>query len=222
MPVACDSRNHMMIASVSTLLPSREHPEQGLFVARRLAALAKRAAVHVLHPVPWFPFVRPYSSGQRWLSSSTEDLRVTDQRMFYVPKVLKSLDGAWLKRSVLPTLRRWKDEFGIELIDSHFAYPEGLGCVEAGSKLGVPVFVTLRGVEQELVEDRAIGPRMIESLKSAAGCIAVSENLRDCVVAHGVPASQVTVIPNAVDESVFHPADRRIVRRGLGILLILR
>ncbi len=213
-PVGTDVMN---IASVCSLFPSLAHPEHGVFVARRLAAVSRLANVRVLHAIPWFPFVRPYSLDRQSDPAFRSEMRVTDQRLFYLPKVFKSWDGAWLKRSVLPTLRRWKSEFGIQCIDAHFGFPEGYGCVEAGKELGLPVFVTLRGVEQELVEDRSIRPKMIAALKSAAGCIAVSENLRECVVSCGVPAERVRVIPNAVDPEMFRPGDRASARAALNV-----
>jgi glycosyltransferase involved in cell wall biosynthesis len=137
--------------------------------------------------------------------------------MFYLPKVLKRLDGWWMERCVTPVLRRWQRERPIDLIDAHFGYPEGVGCFRAGRRLGIPVFITLRGVESVLVRERAIGPQIVEALRGCAGVIAVSQSLKNAAVAAGVDADRIAVIPNAVDETVFHPGERAAARQGLSL-----
>ena len=99
------------------------------------------------------------------------------------------------------------------MIDAQFGYPSGVGCYRVGRRLGVPVFITIRGVEQDEIKDRRIGPQLIEALSECAGVIAVSESLKRAVVARGVPAAQVYVIPNAVDDRWFHPAKTDVARR---------
>ena len=106
--------------------------------------------------------------------------------MFYVPGVFKSFDGTWLARAVESTITALHRTKPLDAIDSHFGYPDGVGCVEVGRRLQVPVFVTLRGVENEQVQTRLIGSQLVSALNRAAGCICVSHFLAEMAVRHGV------------------------------------
>lgn len=204
----------MKIASVCTLYPTRTKPHAGVFVQRRLEALARLAEVRLLKPVPWFPLLR---RPRRFESAAGAALspRVLVRPMFYIPGVLKGLDGRWLRRAVLPVLRQWREEQGVELIDAHFGYPEGVGCVQAAGRLGLPVFVTLRGSEASYLRDAWIGPQLVAALRACTGIVAVSHSLKQAVESAGVDAAKVRVIPNAVDDTVFHPSDRDLARGRL-------
>ena len=49
----------MRTLSVTRVLPTPDAPQSGVFVERRLAAIAARMPLRVLQPVPYFPGVRP-------------------------------------------------------------------------------------------------------------------------------------------------------------------
>ncbi len=200
--------------SVSSLYPTQGHPQYGVFVQRRLKALSELADVSVLRPIPWFPFYRHVRPNERSLQNG---LAVQDRPMFYLPLVLKHLDSLWLERCIAPMLRQRQKTGTVDLIDAHFGFPTGVGCVKAAASLGIPVFVTLRGVEQEEMQQPAIARKMTDALKRADGCIAVSESLRDLIVDRGIPADKVTVISNGVDSTLFDPGSRAEARRKLGV-----
>lgn len=206
------------VASVSTLFPSAERPQQGIFVERRLNSLSRIANVRVVQPVPWFPLIRPRCTAPL-PQNRTADQRtpVSREPMFYLPGVLKSLDALWLERSILPVLRSWNEEHRIDLIDAHFGYPEGVGCVRAAHRLGLPVFVTLRGNEVKHLERRSIKAQLLTALKSCTGIITVSDSLRRALVRQGIKDAQIAVIPNAVDMREFHPGSQAEARSRLNL-----
>ena len=209
--IASSSRS-LRIASVCTVLPTADRVQHGIFVKRRLGAMRRYADVRVLNPSPWFPFVRPRASRDKL------DLdNFTTASMFYFPGVFKHLDGYWLSRSIRPVLRRWTREYGLDLIDAHFGYPEGVGCVRAADCLGLPSFITLRGNEVMYLQQPRIARQMLSSFKSATGIIAVSESLKAFICEHGVEEGKTRVIPNATDTSLFFPGDRANARRRLGL-----
>jgi teichuronic acid biosynthesis glycosyltransferase TuaC len=201
----------MKIASVCTLYPSRSKPHLGVFVQRRLEALARLAEVRLLKPLPWFPWLRRPGRFEPAAHAADEPV-VHAQSMFYIPGVLKGIDGRWLQRAVQPVLEHWKDEDGFEVIDAHFGYPEGVGCVRAARQLGVPVFVTLRGSEASYLRDRWIGPQLVSALRACTGVIAVSHSLRQAAEEFGIDSAKVRVIPNAVDDAVFYPGPKEEAR----------
>ncbi len=213
----------MRVASVSTLYPTRARPHLGVFVQRRLEALAhclqaSHGALRLLKPTPWFPLLRRRQAFKP-AAHAAGDPVVQATPMFYLPGVMKCFDGRWLNRAVLPTLQRWRDDEGFEVIDAHFGYPEGVGCVRAGERLGLPVFVTLRGSEVSYLEDAWIGPQLVSALRRCTGVIAVSRSLRQAVEARGIDPAKVRVIPNAVDDTLFYPAWKDERREKLGVAI---
>jgi glycosyltransferase involved in cell wall biosynthesis len=202
---------------VCRTLPTPADPIAGTFVASRLAALARIADVRALQPVPYFPLARPLpdwaAAGPRVL----DGLRIDPTPMFYLPGVLKSLDAQWLERSARRMIERLQHERPIDLIDAHFGYPDGTGCVRAGRAFGVPVFVTIRGSETEYLRVPGIAAQLVRTLNAAAGVISVSHTLRRLAIEHGVDGDRIRVIHNGIDRAVFHPGSPLEARRALGL-----
>jgi glycosyltransferase involved in cell wall biosynthesis len=205
------------IASISTLYPSVERPHQGVFVERRLSSLAEIANVRVIRPVPWFPILRPLRQEKVPSDNRPAGLTIFPKPMFYVPGVLKLLDAYWLEKSILPVLRNWQRRDGVDLVDAHFGYPEGVGGVRAAAKLGLPVFVTLRGNEIKYLKQRSIGRQLLAALEICTGIITVSHSLKQAIVSRGVLAEKIRVIPNAVDLATFRPGSRSQARALLNL-----
>jgi teichuronic acid biosynthesis glycosyltransferase TuaC len=207
----------LRIVSVCRSLPVPSDPSSGVFVLNRLAAMARQASVRALQPVPHFPVLAPLPAWARPPHREIQGLGVEPAPMFYIPGVLKHLDGMWLQRSVVGRIARLQKERGVDLIDAHFGYPEGAGCVAAGAALSIPTFVTVRGFENEFAERSVVGPAMLEALRRADGCIAVSHFLENFLLRHGVPAERIAVIHNAIDSRTFHYADASAARARLGL-----
>ncbi len=209
--------DHLSIASICRDLPGPDNPSGGVFVLRRLAGMARHATVEALQPIPWFPIVAPLSASARADNHRAADLSITHAPMFYVPKFLKSLDGYWLYRSIFGQLAALKQSRRLDVIDAHFGYPEGVGALLAGRRLGIPVFVTLRGFEAEYLHKPLIGDQIRFLLRNADGCICVSHFLQDLALKNGAVESKTRVVHNAIDSSVFHTGDRQASRLRLGL-----
>lgn len=204
----------MRIISVSTDYPSPHDPKRGLFVQRRLAALARLADLRVLHLQPWFPVLRPrVKFGVR-----PEECPPTYRPgMFYLPGVLKGLDSYWVKRAIVPAFRALDSEQRVDLLDAHFGYPEGVGCVKAALDLDRPVFITMRGLERPVLQYRWRGSQLLWALERCTGIVCVSQSLRDLAVSRGIDPGKISVIPNAVDRKMFRPGDRAAARAALRV-----
>ena len=212
-------KRKLNIVSVSTLWPTEERPEFGIFIKRRLEAMAEYADLRVLKPCPWFPVLKPFRNGAIPLQTQTVPSPVSCRRMFYIPKYLKHFDGKWLERSIEKTIRRWHREKPIDVIDAHFGFPEGVGCVTVAKKLGIPVFVTIRGLETDLFHSHIIAKNLVSCLSECANVLSVSESLKRSAVKAGVPSEKIVVIPNGVDNVLYRIANKKDIRNKLGISL---
>jgi teichuronic acid biosynthesis glycosyltransferase TuaC len=180
--------------------------------------MSQMADVRVLQPIPTFPLIRPLPAWARPASRTWQGLTIAQTPMFYFPKVAKALDATWQQRAVSRHLQRAQAKGAIDLVDAHFGYPDGVGCVRAAQKAGLPVFVTIRGLEAERVRDPRIGPALVKALNEATGVISVSHFLRQDMIDNGVSGDQIEVIANAVDRSVFKTvANKGEAKQALGL-----
>lgn len=205
------------IASVCRTFPNPHDPSAGIFVLRRVAALAARSQLRAIQPLPFFPGLRSLPPWSRAPSRVQGGLEIEHAPMFYLPGMLKSLDPAWLRRAIESRVRRIHAARPLDLIDAHFGYPEGAACVALGARLGIPVFITVRGFETEYVRIARVGERMIAALRAAAGIVAVSHSMARLMAEIGVEGARVRVVHNAIDSAVYCWGDRAAARQRLGL-----
>lgn len=209
----------MRVLVLSSTFPSEKQPTRGVFVRERVRRLAKRCEVVVVAPLPWFPM-------NRWLRAERdavlnleiqEGLRVYHPRFFSLPRYGKCLDGVLYFLSLIRFVARLRRDFPFEVIDAHFAFPDGLAATLLAKLFGCPVVITLRGSIVRLSGYRLHRPQLRWALRHADRVTAVSESLKGVAVGLGVPAARVRVIPNGVDATVFRPMDRREARQLCGL-----
>jgi len=205
---------------LSSVFPNCRQPNLGVFIRERMRRVAEHCEVRVVAPVPWFPLDR-YVRGRLWggipAVEQQDGLTVYHPRFVSVPGYLKWLDGALYARALAPFLRSLHQSFPFDVIDGHFAYPDGLAAVLLGRRFQRPAVVTLRGSIVRLATYRLHRPQIRFTLHAAARVLAVSESLKRVGVGLGVPASHIRVIPNGVDTARFRPIDRDEARRRLGL-----
>ena len=121
----------------------------------------------------------------------------------------------WASLPLAQHLQR-KEQF--DCIDAHFVYPDGFAAVRLGRKLGLPAVVSARGSDINLYSSfRAIRPMLRWTLLHADGAIAVSDDLKNKIIALGIPESKIRVISNGVDAERFQPRDAKSARKQLGL-----
>ena len=212
----------MTILSLSTEFPNPSEPGKGLFVRARLEALAARVSLFVVAPMAWMDYANPQGD----LFASRRVPRRRDERGLYVlhPRWLYPPFGGWanaffLAVRLLPTLACLRARRAFDVIDAHFAHPEGIAAALLGAILRVPVLVTIRG--SELRYRRSPSKRFWISwaLRRADRVIAVSDGLRQLAVDLGVNPRRVTTIPNGINAAVFRRRDRGAWRATHGIAI---
>lgn len=205
----------MRVVSVSIPYPSPGQSYSGLFVQRRLEALARRIDLEVISPQPWFPWLRPVPVPCQ--SKAEEFPPASRPRMFYLPGMLKGLDGLWLRNCLLTELPHVRRGRPIDVIDAHFEYPEGVGAVLAARRVGLPIFVTLRGLLTKYLKSPSRRSQCLTALRDATGIISVAHSLKRTAESHGIDGSKIRVIPNAIDNRTFSVGCRSEARASLGI-----
>jgi glycosyltransferase involved in cell wall biosynthesis len=177
----------------------------------------------VVAPIPWFPFqglIRKWKPNFRPIAPSTEvqdGIEVRHPRFLSVPGAFKWLDGFFMAVGSLATMLRLKRSFGFNVIDAHFAYPDGYAATLLGRWLHVPVTITLRGTEVPLSRDPARRRRIVKALQRATRIFSVSNSLKRHVVGLGAPRDRILVVGNGVDTGTFHRITRGTAREQLGL-----
>ena len=207
----------------TTLFPHPGQPSAGLFIRERMFRVAKILPITVVAPVPWFPLQslirksRPHFRPYAPRHEIQDGVEVLHPRFFSVPGLFKSLDGLFMALGSLPTLWRLRRRFAFDLIDAHFAYPDGYAATLLGKWLKVPVTITLRGTEVPLSRDRARRRLIVKALQQTARIFAVSTSLKNHAASLGIDEARIRVVGNGVDSQKFQPLPKQQARSQLGL-----
>lgn len=206
----------------SSLFPNSTQPTAGLFIRERMFRVGKRLPLVVVSPKPWFPgqgLIRRFRPHYRPMPAPMETqagVEVHFPRFLAIPGLFRGLDSLFMALGSYPTLRRLKAR-GHNLIDAHFAYPDGHAAIKLGRWLGLPVTVTLRGTEVPQSRNPALVPKLREVFRDADFVITVSDSLRQLACSLGLARERGQVVGNGVDADRFSPVPRGEARRRLGL-----
>ncbi len=210
----------------STLYPSAERPNHGVFVENRLRHLVATQPVRstVMAPVPYFPSAaaRFGDWGQHARVARHEvrhGLRVYHPRYPLLPRVGMTTAPYLLYWASLRAVQRLMAAgLQFDVIDAHYLYPDGVAAVWLGQRLGRPVVLTARGSDVTQIATYPAPRRLIQmAVQAAAGVVTVSSALRDGVLALGAAPDRVQVLRNGVDVDLFRPMNRAAIRQALGL-----
>lgn len=204
----------MRVLTFTTLYPNAVNPGHGVFVENRLRQLIAGSRVHaeVIAPVPYFPFSSDIFGGYSKFAKvpaqeSRFGISINHPRYVAIPKVGMTIAPLLLYAGAKQALRRLL-EMGrrFDLIDAHYFYPDGVAAVMLGREFNLPVVVTARGSDINLIAGYAGPRRMIRKAASRAdGLVTVSNALAARLAAIGVDRSRITVLRNGVDPKLFRP-----------------
>ena len=215
----------LSILTVTTLFPNPVNPAHGSFVATRLEKLVASGEIEaeVLAPVPWLPSWLPYSPAGRLdrvpKFRMHAGLKVHHPRYLVVPKVGMTLTPHTLFWTLKLTLQRLLAEgLRFDLIDAHYFYPDGVAAARLAREFGIPVVVTARGTDLNLIPKYTVPRRMIcRAAAHADGLVTVCQALKDRLVKLGTAPDRIVVLRNGVDLQVFNPMNREKARARLGL-----
>ncbi len=217
--------NKPALLVLSSLFPSSARPTAGVFIRERMFRVGGELPITVVSPQAWFPgqsLIRLARPGYRIAGDALElqqGVEVYRPRALCLPGIGRQWDGYAMALAALPVVRKLKSEGRCDIIDAHFAYPDGYAASLLGKWLELPYTITMRGTEPKHLRVPALRERILTALRGAARVFTVSNSLREVGIAAGVPASQFTVVGNGVDTAVFHPVPRDEARAKFGIPL---
>jgi teichuronic acid biosynthesis glycosyltransferase TuaC len=212
----------MKILISTGIFPNRFEINFGIYNLKQTEALRKHGELCVIAPVPYFPSTLKFTGYQKYPRIPRTDrignVVVNYPRYFVTPKILRSLHGLFLLLSTFRFYRRMIRRERFDAIVGFFAYPFGFANACLGRMFNIPVFVSCRGSDINYLTRQRLRRRAIAwSLRNSTGVFCVSEDLRGKVIALGVAADKVTVIPNGIEPERFRRTDKARAREDLGL-----
>ena len=215
----------LKVLMLTRLFPSREFPTLGTFCLERAVALADHVDLRVMVPTPWFPaWIRGPQKWRRYgrverRGEPASGVHATYPRYLSIPAVATWSQGlavAVAVRRELKTYGGWMPD----VIDGHFAFPDGYAAVALARSLGRPATVTCHGSDLRLYPALKVTGSMVRStLVTADRVISVSSDLMRRSVSLGCPQARAVFLTNGVDPAKFAVQDKAHCRRKLGLPL---
>lgn len=142
-------------------------------------------------------------------------IKVYQPYFFSIPYKYRYTNYWFFKRAACRQFR--KLNIKPDILYSHFWYP-GFAINEMSKKRSIPLFVATGESNLKLFEKDFSHKAFMEYTKNVKGVICVSsENLKESVRMGLTKEENCLVIPNAVDDSLFHKRDKNELRKKYGI-----
>ena len=209
---------------LSDAFPSKVQPMHGVFIKERVRHVAQLSgtAVRVVSPIPYFPRIKCF---RRWYSLSLiaaeeriDELQIVRPRYFLPPKIGGYFHSHLMYPAAIRAVKKIRQEFDFDLIDSHFIYPNGVVAAMLGELYQKPVVITCRGADIERFPDLPlIGNRIRWALRKATQLVAVSRRIADRMEQQGADPAKISVIPNGVDCEKFQALSTEQARKELDL-----
>jgi len=218
-----DPSPDISILTAATLFPNSLQPSHGIFVETRLRHLISSGKVkaHVLAPVTWAPPFLPAFRKIRQVPDHERrnGLDVDHPRYAVIPRIGMNLAPHTLYRAMRQRFRRLLDGgLKVDLIDAHYFYPDGVAAAWLAQEFGLPLTITARGTDINLIPEYPRPRRLIlEAATRAGAVITVCQALKDRMVELGADGKKITVLRNGVDLQAFRIKDREALRARLGV-----
>lgn len=216
----------MKILTYTTLYPNDVQFRHGIFTEQRLRHLLEQKPVQakVVAPVPWFPssakcfgayadFARVCRQEQR------HGIDIYHPRYPVIPKIGMNLTPALMAAATLPTVKRlMADGYDFDAMDVHYFYPDGVAAAMIAKAIKKPLVISALGTDISLVPNYTWPRKMLLwAAREAGQIITVCEALRQEMIRLGVDGEKIHTLRNGVDLQLFHPQDRTLLRKSLGL-----
>jgi glycosyltransferase involved in cell wall biosynthesis len=206
----------LRVLNLARSYPNNVFPELGLWTERPVRRIAKACDVRVISPVPYCPPVPPTGP----LNQYARFRRIEDATILHGVRVdrprfvvgfgssLYRFEARAYTLGVRRTARRLHADAPFDLVHGHFIYPDAIAGAALAAEWGVPLVVTEQAPWTGWLERPGVRTPALRAARQAARLIAVSTSVRDSIVHYTADDSNVTVVPNGVDGSLYAPVPR--------------
>jgi teichuronic acid biosynthesis glycosyltransferase TuaC len=207
----------MRILFLSYAYPNAAQPQLGTFNRTMIAGLAAQHVVRVVAPVP---FATAWRHRRRLGRQDpvVDGVTADHPTFYYVPKLFRKHYDQWLWWSVKQTVRNAIREFRPDVVLSYWAHPDGAVAVRAAHEARLPAVVMVGGSDV-LILGRAGARRaaILDVFHRADAIVTVNDDIATTLIGDGIDPARLHVVSRGIDRSVFHPGNRQMARRELGL-----
>ncbi|MEF3694348.1 MAG: glycosyltransferase [Candidatus Cloacimonadota bacterium] len=192
----------MRILVFSSSFPNPVEPVNGNFVYRTLQAFPPEHELVIVAPVPFGLAARRDCKEsilfEEELELGADLVKVYRPRYLLLPhNLLHPFIGFLMFLLCFHLVRKIHREQPLDLIHTHFAYPDGIAVSWLSGLLGIPFLITEhRGLLLETLKNLWIGGQLKRVYRKASRVVTVSEYSSKVLADYGLDA---LVIPNGID-----------------------
>jgi len=210
----------MNILTVTTLYPNEKQFRHGVFIETRLRHLVQTGKIkaRVVAPVPWFPFkgdlFKQYSVyADVPMFENRHGIDIYHPRYLVIPKIGMLFTPFFMAISLYFQIKQLNKQNKIDLIDAHYFFPDGVAVTLVNKLLKIPLIISARGTDINLIPEYKIPRKMILwAAEQAQANVTVCKALKDSMIEMGAEEKKIHVYRNGVDLELFRLLDKQHCR----------
>ncbi len=213
------------IIILSNLFPTQVDNTRGIFTLQIAKQLSQLCNIQVVCPLPYFPRWNSLKRFEQWYKLAQvpvkylyDGIQVYSPKYLMIPKISEHIHASLVFPAVLRCLLSLKNQCGIDLVNAHWLYPDGVSAVWACKVLRIPIVLTALGCDVNHYPNKfIIGNQIKKAVRGCDGVTAVSTELALKMEQWSIPQGSVSVIRNGVDVSLFRLYEKKECRKRLAI-----
>jgi len=220
--------NKEKLLIVSNLYPLPWEPNRATFNKQQFDQLKHDFEIKIIVPVSWLEYFK-----HRKLISTPGDVLYVPY--FYIPKILRRLNGNFMYLSIKALAGKWIKSFNPDKLLGSWIFPDGFAVKKLSKDLNIPYFIKVHGSDVNAhINTPSRRKRIIDVANNSSGILSVSSALRTRLVDAGVRNELIRVIYNGVNKDLFKPCpsiDKKNndnilfignIKRGKGVVELLK
>ncbi|GFO57771.1 hypothetical protein GMST_00960 [Geomonas silvestris] len=207
------------ILFISNLYPNPYRRGMAEFNRQQVLALSSHYDIAVVSPVPWTTTIAAIAPPPvAPLAAVGTGVEVHHPTYYYLPGMLRKLQGEAFLYSILPTVRRLAGQRPFDLVYASWLFPDAWAASRIAQRLRVPLFVKVHGSDvNRLAPSCPVTSRSLEAARRAQKVLCVSRALQERLATLGIDPAKMETVYNGVDSSLFFPVPSQTARLALGI-----